>query len=361
MPIDRTGAPLDDDDRYEGADLYADEDDDDDDGAYDPYQAQQMPGMGMPGSPQLGGRPASGPQAGSPYAPLGATVPPIPAIPIPPAGPPTQPRAQTGGASQSPAEPVTVVAQGLRKDFVAGGEMVRAVDNVSFTLTNRQFVAITGPSGCGKTTLLYMLGSLEQPTAGSAMIDGVDVATLTPQAADQFRRKSIGFVFQSFYLIPNLSALENVMLPMEIAKVPRKFRRERAEYLLQQVGLDKNRHHHLPSKLSGGQQQRVAIARALANDPTVVLADEPTGNLDSNNSKRLVSLLRTLARQGRTIVMVTHDRGIARLADLRVDLVDGRIVRMTTPGQGGGQAAADQGARRGPNTRGGSRGAGQRW
>jgi ABC-type lipoprotein export system ATPase subunit len=320
MPNDRTDAPFGDDDTYEGADLYADDDEDEDEGIEYQSHAQQMRSAGAP-------------------APSGGA---IPAIPLQP-GPPTQPRtpapSQAAGTPHWSGQQVTVAAQGLRKDFVSGGEVVRAVDDVTFSLTNRQFVAITGPSGCGKTTLLYLLGSLEQPTAGSAIIDGVDVATLTLQAADQFRRKSIGFVFQSFHLIPNLSALENVTLPMEITRVPRKFRRERAEYLLQQVGLDKNRHHHLPPKLSNGQQQRVAIARALANDPAVILADEPTGNLDSKNSKRLVALLRELARQGRTIIMVTHDRGIARLADVRIDLVDGRIVRMTTQGDGAGANA----------------------
>ncbi|HEV2238072.1 MAG TPA: ABC transporter ATP-binding protein, partial [Ktedonobacterales bacterium] len=228
-------------------------------------------------------------------------------------------------------EPVIVMAKGLRKEFVASGdEVVRAVDDVSFTLTNRQFVTITGPSGCGKTTLLYILGSLEQPTAGSLVIDGVEVTALRGREADQFRRKSVGFVFQTFHLIPNLSAVENVMLPMEVAGVARAERHDRALRLLNQVGLPANRYTHRPGKLSGGQQQRVAIARALANDPAVILADEPTGNLDSANSKRLVSLLRELAKQGRIVIMVTHDRGIARLADLRMDLDDGRIVRIVT-------------------------------
>ena len=132
---------------------------------------------------------------------------------------------------------------------------------------------------------------------------------LPSQALNQFRRSRVGFVFQSFHLIPNLSALENVMLPMDIAGVPRKEQAERAAGLLEQVGIDANRHEHRPAKLSGGQQQRVAIARALANDPAVILADEPTGNLDSSNSKRIVEVLRQLARQGRTVVVVTHDLG----------------------------------------------------
>lgn len=256
----------------------------------------------------------------------------------------------------APETPMTVVVQDLRKEFDSGGEFVRAVDGISFSLATRQFVAITGPSGCGKTTLLYMLGGLEQPTGGSLVIDGVDVARLDGREADRFRRKSVGFVFQSFYLIPNLTALENVMLPMEVAGVPRAERLERATGLLRQVGIDENRQNHRPGKLSGGQQQRVAIARALANDPAVILADEPTGNLDSSNSKRIVSLLRTLAQQGRTIIMVTHDRGIARAADVRMDLIDGRIVRMMTQADGGGSAAVvsepkSQRRGRGPSSR----------
>jgi ABC-type lipoprotein export system ATPase subunit len=355
MPNDRSGPPYGANDDmgtnmsgqpYEGADLYEDDD--------DYLEGDQA---APPAGPQLyppGQQPYQQPYQQQPYAPGQAPMTgpqPTPRISqpmpqqAPPYGVPGQYATGAPGMSQPgmqapmppmpghPGSQVTIVANGLRKDFVAGDEVVHAVDGVSFSFAKNQFVAITGPSGCGKTTLLYMLGSLEQPTGGSAIIDGVDVATLTPQAADQFRRKSIGMVFQQFYLIPNLSAMENVMLPMEIARVPRKDRRERAEYLLQQVGLDKNRHSHLPSKLSGGQQQRVAIARALANDPSVILADEPTGNLDSNNSKRLVSLLKQLAKQGRTIIMVTHDRGIARLADVRVDLVDGRIVRMLNQGQ----------------------------
>ncbi len=209
-----------------------------------------------------------------------------------------------------------------------GGEVIRAVDNVSFTCSPRQMIAITGPSGSGKSTLLYLLGSLEKPTAGHILIDGLDVGELTGGDADQFRRTKIGFVFQAFHLVPNLSAVENVMLPMEIVGVPRRRQRERAEDLLRQVGIKEDRFAHRPGKLSGGQQQRIAIARALANDPTVILADEPTGNLDSNNSRRLLNLLRSLAQQGRTVVIVTHERSIARLADLRIDMLDGRIAKL---------------------------------
>ncbi|HLY30370.1 MAG TPA: ABC transporter ATP-binding protein [Ktedonobacterales bacterium] len=228
-----------------------------------------------------------------------------------------------------PSPDQTVIVNRLSKEFSSADEIIHAVDGVSFTLEARQFAAITGPSGCGKTTLLYLLGSLEKPSAGQIIIDGVDVTSLSGREADLFRRKKIGFVFQSFHLIPNLTALENVMLPMEIAGVPRSLRAERAQYLLRRVDVQDKRHHFKPGKLSGGQQQRVAIARALANDPAVILADEPTGNLDSKNSRQLVLLLRQLAQQGRTVVMVTHDRSIARQADVRIELLDGQITAMS--------------------------------
>ena len=224
----------------------------------------------------------------------------------------------------------TVIAEGLSKDFEDGEEIIRAVDDVTFSCAPAQFVTISGPSGCGKSTLLFLLGSLEIPTEGRLIVGGEEVTELPGQELNRFRRSRVGFVFQSFHLVPNLSALENVMLPMDIAGVPRKDQIERAATLLEQVGIDANRHQHRPAKLSGGQQQRVAIARALANNPAVILADEPTGNLDSGNSKRIVELLRQLARQGRTVIVVTHDRSIAKQADLGIELEDGRIVRMTT-------------------------------
>ncbi len=223
-----------------------------------------------------------------------------------------------------------IEVQDLHKVFQDGAEEIAAVDGVSFSCRPRQFVAITGPSGCGKSTLLYLLGSLERPTSGHLFIDGVDVTTLEGKAVNQFRRNKIGFVFQSFHLVPNLSAIENVMLPMEISGSPALLHRERARDLLIQVGIDENRHEHRPAKLSGGQQQRVAIARALANDPAVILADEPTGNVDSKNSKRIVSLLRELAHRGRTIVVVTHDLAIAKQADMHIELEDGQIAGIET-------------------------------
>ncbi len=224
------------------------------------------------------------------------------------------------------AEKAIIIAEGLSKHFTQAGEVIKAVDRVNLKIAPRQLVTISGPSGCGKTTLMYLLGSLERPTSGKLIIDGIDVGALKGRKENAFRRQKVGFVFQSFNLIPDLSALENVMLPMEIVGNHQGERRERAHHLLLQVGLEEKRHAHRPGKLSGGQQQRVAIARALANNPSVILADEPTGNLDSKTGRRIVELLQQLSRQGRTVVVVTHDRSIARLADKRMELEDGRII-----------------------------------
>lgn len=224
------------------------------------------------------------------------------------------------------ADKAIIVAEGLSKHFTQAGEVIKAVDRVNLRIAPRQLITFSGPSGCGKTTLMYLLGSLEKPTSGTLCIDGIDVGALRGHAEDEFRRQQVGFVFQSFNLIPSLSALENVMLPMEIVGKRHREREERARQLLLQVGLEEKRHQHRPGKLSGGQQQRVAIARALANNPSVILADEPTGNLDSKTGRRIVELLLQLARQGRTVVVVTHDRSIARLADKRMELEDGRII-----------------------------------
>jgi ABC-type lipoprotein export system ATPase subunit len=241
--------------------------------------------------------------------------------------PPTRPaETATMRAVERGATRTVIVAEGLSKHFVQAGEVIKAVDEVSFTVGAKQLVAITGPSGCGKTTLMYMLGNLEKPTSGTLRIDGIEVGDLRGHREDEFRRAKVGFVFQSFNLIPDLTALENVMLPMEIRGTRHEDRAARARALLQRVGIDEKRHAHRPGKLSGGQQQRVAIARALANDPAVILADEPTGNLDSKTGRHIVELLVQLSHQGRTVVVVTHDRSIARLADQRMELEDGRII-----------------------------------
>jgi len=221
---------------------------------------------------------------------------------------------------------ITLVAEGLSKHFKHWGEEIKAVDEVSFTFTEGQFITIMGPSGCGKSTLLYVLGSLDKATAGELMVDGVDVRRLSGRQEHLFRRQKLGFVFQSFHLIPNLTALENVLLPMELMRgQSRSEMRERARKLLRQVGINDDRHQHRPGKLSGGQQQRVAIARALANDPKVILADEPTGNLDSHTGKIIIQLLKQFSRQGKTVIVVTHDRSIANIADVRMEMDDGKI------------------------------------
>jgi ABC-type lipoprotein export system ATPase subunit len=224
---------------------------------------------------------------------------------------------------------VTIVAEGLTKHFRNHGELIKAVDGVSFTFTERQFITIMGPSGSGKSTLLYLLGGLDKPTDGELTIDGVDVKRLSGPQEHLFRREKLGFVFQSFHLIPNLTALENVMLPMEFMRgKSRADMRDRARHLLLQVGIEENRHSHRPTRLSGGQQQRVAIARSLANDPKVILADEPTGNLDSRNGKNIIQLLKQLSEKGKTVIVVTHDRSIARVADVRMEMEDGQIETM---------------------------------
>ena len=222
--------------------------------------------------------------------------------------------------------PVTLVARNLSKHFTHKGGIIKAVDEVSFAFTEQQFITIMGPSGSGKSTLLYILGGMDQATSGELEIDGVDVRHVSEMQEYQFRRKKLGFVFQSFHLIPNLTALENVMLPMQLAGgQSRAQMRDRAHSLLLEVGINEDRHNHKPDKLSGGQQQRVAIARALANDPKVILADEPTGNLDTRSGKRIIELLKKLAEQGKTVIVVTHDRDITRLADLRLEMEDGKI------------------------------------
>jgi putative ABC transport system ATP-binding protein len=202
---------------------------------------------------------------------------------------------------------------------------VKALDRVSFTVEAGQWIAIMGPSGSGKTTLLNILGCLDQATEGAVRIDSVDTSTLTRAELARFRAETVGFVFQQFHLIPHLTALENVMLAQYFHSMTDEPEARRA---LDRVGLT-DRASHLPSQLSGGEQQRVAIARALVNDPKIILADEPTGNLDAANEQIVLELLAELHQQGRTILMVTHDEQVGRCADVRLDLEHGRIVETT--------------------------------
>lgn len=202
---------------------------------------------------------------------------------------------------------------------------VPALRGVSLTILRGEFVSIMGPSGSGKSTLMNIIGCLDKPTRGRVILDGKDVTKLGDNALAEYRRKKIGFVFQQFNLIPRLTALENVALPMWFAGVEKKRRLLRAARLLRQVGLGE-RTGHKPTELSGGERQRVAIARALANDPELILADEPTGNLDSKSGDAVLDLLDELNRHGKTVVIVTHDLSYGRRAERMIKLRDGRIV-----------------------------------
>jgi len=214
----------------------------------------------------------------------------------------------------------------LRKTFQSGDDDVHAVDNISFSVPTGTFAAIIGKSGSGKSTLLALLGALDKPTEGAIVIDDKDIAKLSDKQLTVYRRGDIGFVFQQYNLVPNLTALENVMLPMEFARVSAGERKQRAMSLLEQVGLGPEKHHRLPTRLSGGEQQRVAIARALANRPKLILADEPTGNLDSQTGKVIFDLLHSLSRtEDTTIIAVTHDLTIAGKTDKVFRLNDGKL------------------------------------
>jgi putative ABC transport system ATP-binding protein len=215
----------------------------------------------------------------------------------------------------------------LSKRFSSGDTKVTAVDDVSFTVPEGFFASIIGKSGSGKSTLLSLLGALDKPTEGSIEVDDQDITKMRDHALINYRCQRIGFVFQSYNLVPNLSALENVMLPMEFAGVSRGTRQARAGKLLDQVGLEGDKQRRKPGRLSGGEQQRVAIARALANRPKLILADEPTGNLDSQTGKVIFDMLHGLAKsENTTIIAVTHDLSIAGKTDITFRLQDGRLV-----------------------------------
>ena len=214
--------------------------------------------------------------------------------------------------------------RGVSKTVDSGGHPLTILHPLDYSIASGEFVAIVGPSGSGKSTLLGLLAGLDAPTSGSITIDGVDITQLGEDALAALRGQKIGFVFQFFHLVPSLTAIENVQVPMEIAG--RRDTVARAKDLIEEVGLT-DRAHHYPSQLSGGEQQRVAIARALANDPAIVLADEPTGNLDSTTGRHIMEMLLAVRRIRRsTMVLVTHDADLAALADSRLVLRDGRRV-----------------------------------
>jgi putative ABC transport system ATP-binding protein len=215
----------------------------------------------------------------------------------------------------------------VSKTVTSGSSPLTILHPLTTEIPRGQFLAVVGPSGSGKSTLLGLIAGLDSPTSGSVLIDDVDITRLSEDALAKLRGEKIGFVFQFFHLIPSLTAYENVAVPMEIAGAADAGARARA--LLEEVGLT-GRAHHYPSQLSGGEQQRVALARALANNPSIVLADEPTGNLDSTTGRHIMDLLRGVHEsRGTTLVLVTHDAELARLADARIVLRDGKVVEAT--------------------------------
>ena len=212
----------------------------------------------------------------------------------------------------------------VAKSYRKGGETVEALAGINLAVQEQGMVAIVGPSGSGKSTLLHILGAMDRPTRGQVFVAGQDLSRLSGAELTRFRRQTVGFVFQTFNLVPNLTALENVALPMEFNGVAAGTRKQRARALLERFGLDV-RLKHYPHELSGGEMQRVAIARAIANEPPLVLADEPTGNLDSHSGQLIYDLLREIARE-RTVLVVTHAEDLARLADRVIHIRDGLLL-----------------------------------
>ena len=219
-----------------------------------------------------------------------------------------------------------ISVKNLKKTYFLGGEEVHALDDVSLSIKEHEFVAIIGQSGSGKSTFMNMLGCLDRPDSGEITLDGTDILKCKEKELSVIRNKKIGFIFQQFHLLPKLSALENVELPLIYQGMPTKKRREKAVKALKAVGLEK-RMNHKPNQLSGGQQQRVAIARALVGEPSLILADEPTGNLDSRTGKEIMMLLHNLYEEGNTIVLITHDNNVAMEAPRQVQISDGKIIK----------------------------------
>jgi putative ABC transport system ATP-binding protein len=225
-----------------------------------------------------------------------------------------------------PGADAMVVADGLTRDYASGGEVVHALRGVSLHVARGELLAVRGRSGSGKTTLLNLLGGLDRPTAGSVHVDGIEVSALDERASADVRRRTISFIFQTFGLVPILSAAENVEVPLRLVGADPGERDRRVAELLELVGLD-TRAGHRPHELSGGEQQRVAIARALANRPRLLLADEPTGQLDSETGRRVMLLIRTVVRaEGVTAVVATHDPVMLEVADRTIELLDGELV-----------------------------------
>jgi putative ABC transport system ATP-binding protein len=219
---------------------------------------------------------------------------------------------------------ITIETHSLTKIYKTGKVEFRALNNVSLKIKKGDFIALMGPSGSGKTTLMNILGCLDRPTSGDVYLEGQNISILPDSQLAEIRSKRIGFVFQTFNLIPNISALKNITLSMIFAQVPRTLREANALELLKKLGLEKFT-KNLPSELSGGQQQRVALARALANNPAIILADEPTGNLDSSTGIQIMNLLSSFNKEGKTIVLVTHDASLKKYANRIITMKDGEI------------------------------------
>jgi putative ABC transport system ATP-binding protein len=227
-------------------------------------------------------------------------------------------------AGGAPEEDWVIVTRGIQRDYDMGGEVVHALRGVDLAIRRNEYVAIMGPSGSGKSTLMNLIGCLDTPTAGEYWLNGLLVSDMSDDALARVRNSEIGFVFQTFNLLPRATALHNVELPLVYAGIPSQERKRRATEALERVQLG-DRAHHRPNELSGGQRQRVAIARALVNDPAILLADEPTGNLDSGTSAEIMRVFEALATEGQTVIMVTHEADIAANARRIVVLRDGRI------------------------------------
>lgn len=219
-----------------------------------------------------------------------------------------------------------IKTENLNKIYNSGKLKVHALRGIDIEIEKNDYIAISGPSGSGKSTLLHILGCLDTPSVGRYILDGMEVSGLTSNKLAEIRNRKIGFVFQTFNLLPNMSILENVELPLIYAGMSKKERRKRAEKVLDEVGLSK-RLKHRPSELSGGERQRTAIARALVNNPSIILADEPTGNLDSVSGGSVLNVFNQLHDQGHTIIVVTHDQNVARIAKRIIQIQDGKIIR----------------------------------
>jgi len=215
--------------------------------------------------------------------------------------------------------------ENISKIYHRGSEEVKALNGISFSIETGEFVAITGPSGSGKTTLLHILGCLDRPTIGEVLFNNRNVGKMSDKELDNLRREKIGFVFQQFYLLPGLTVYENITLPLLFCRKAKQFEKDYIDEILNYLGIY-NRKNHKPKELSGGEMQRVAIGRALINKPDVILADEPTANLDSQNSLKIFELLKSLVNKGITVVVVTHNNELAELAFRKIKLLDGKII-----------------------------------